>query len=93
MANIILQGHIIVPADDLVIVQSELVIHSQLTTLEPGCLTFNVTQDCDDKHKFHVYEEFIDDAAFQRHQTRVNDSNWGKVSVNVQRYYQISHVG
>ena len=91
MSKIILQGYIVVPDADLSAVKTELDIHKKLTQQESGCLIFEVPQDCINIHKFSVYEEFIDQKAFDSHQARVKNSNWGKVTVNVQRYYQISN--
>jgi len=90
LSKITLQGHIIVPDDDLEIVKSELLIHSKLTEQEAGCLLFSVTVDKNNPNKFDVYEEFINQAAFDIHQSRVKNSNWGKVTHRVQRHYQIS---
>jgi quinol monooxygenase YgiN len=91
ITKITLQGHIIVSDADLAIVQNELVAHKKLTQEESGCIIFNVTQDLDNINKFNVYEEFIDQQAFDSHQLRVKNSKWGKVTVNVQRHYQITN--
>lgn len=90
MSKIVLQGYIIVPDADLVKVKVELEVHKKLTRQEPGCLSFEVTQDNTDKQRFTVYEEFINQKAFDYHQARVKNSTWGKVTKNVQRHYQIS---
>ena len=91
MSKVTLQGHIIVPDADLAIVKNELLIHEKLTKQESGCLIFEVSQDQSDSSKFNVYEEFIDQNAFDNHQLRVKNSNWGNVTKNVQRFYQISN--
>ncbi len=49
-----------------------------------------VTQDDMNPLKFSVYEEFVDQAAFDLHQARVKSSRWGQVTQNVERHYQIS---
>jgi (4S)-4-hydroxy-5-phosphonooxypentane-2,3-dione isomerase len=90
LAKIILQGFIVVPNSDLEIVKRELVTHKRLTLKEPGCLTFTVTQDEINHHKFSVYEEFVNQDAFDNHQARVKSSKWGEVTRNVERHYQIS---
>lgn len=90
MAKVILQGFILVPDSDLEIVKRELVIHKSLTLKEEGCLTFNVTPDESNHNKFSVYEEFINQAAFDNHQARVKSSKWGEVTKNVERHYKIS---
>lgn len=86
-----MQGYIIVPDDDLNVVENELAIHKKLTRQEIGCLQFDVAKDLYNENKYNVYEEFIDKNAFDNHQLRVKDSNWGKVTVNVQRHYQITN--
>jgi len=91
LSKVILQGHIIVPDADLAVVKKELVIHQRLTRLEVGCLQFDVFQDLANANKFNVYEEFVDQQAFNNHQLRVKNSDWGVVTVNVERHYQISN--
>ncbi len=91
LSKVILQGHIVVPDTDLVIVKSELITHKKLTEQEVGCLIFEVTQDSTNINVFSVYEEFVDQQAFDYHQKRVKNSTWGKVTDNVQRHYQISY--
>jgi quinol monooxygenase YgiN len=91
LSKVILQGHIIVPDTDLPVVKKELVIHQRLTREEAGCLQFDVFQDSDNANKFNVYEEFVDQQAFNNHQLRVKSSSWGVVTVNVERHYQISN--
>ncbi|EPR4995117.1 putative quinol monooxygenase, partial [Vibrio navarrensis] len=39
--------------------------------------------------RFDVYEEFVDKVAFEQHQKRVKASRWGKVTVSVERHYEI----
>jgi quinol monooxygenase YgiN len=90
LPKIILQGLIIVPDVDLDIVKSELLVHTKLTEQEAGCLLFSVTVDKNNPNKFNVYEEFVNQTAFDMHQSRVKNSNWGKVTHRVQRHYQIS---
>lgn len=34
---------------------------------EPGCVVFDATRLADDDHRFFVYEEYVDEAAFQAH--------------------------
>ena len=90
MSKVILSGYIIVPNDDLESVEQALILHTQLTLAEAGCLIFEVIKDVNDPNRYSVYEEFIDQAAFEDHQTRVKNSHWGKVTVNVERHYQVS---
>mgnify|MGYP002700819208 CR=1 FL=1 len=90
MSKVILQGFIVVPDSDLEKVKRELVTHKILTLEEAGCLTFTVTPDESNRNKFSVYEEFINQSAFDNHQARVKSSKWGVVTKNVERNYQIS---
>lgn len=89
MAKVTLKGFIEVPGSDLDGVQAELNTHRQLTLEEPGCITFKVTQDKTDPCRFDVYEEFIDRTAFEQHQQRVASSDWGKLTRNVKRHYDV----
>ncbi|WP_349654489.1 antibiotic biosynthesis monooxygenase [Pseudoalteromonas sp. S3785] len=90
LAKVILQGFIVVPDSDLEVVKRELVTHKSLTLKEAGCLIFTVTPDESNHNKFIVYEEFINQTAFDIHQARVKSSKWGDVTKNVERHYQIS---
>jgi quinol monooxygenase YgiN len=54
-----------------------------------GCLKFEVTQSAKHNNIFTVYEELVDKAAFQRHQERVRDSAWRRVSANAERHYEM----
>ena len=92
MEKIILQGHIIVSDIDLPVIKSELPIHEKLTRQESGCLMFQVSQDHINPNQFNVYEEFTDQEAFDDHQLRVKNSNWGKVTTNIERHYQITKI-
>jgi autoinducer 2-degrading protein len=91
LTKVILQGFIVVPDSDLEIVKSELIIHKTLTLKEAGCLIFTVTPDETNPNKFSVYEEFVNQAAFDNHQVRVKTSKWGEVTKNVERHYQIKN--
>ena len=90
MPKIILRGYIQVPDKDLQNVKAELITHTRLTRAEPGCLVFEVKPVDGDPNRFSVYEEFVDQAAFDRHQARVKTSIWGEVSQAVERHYQIT---
>lgn len=90
MSIIVLSGFITVADDDLSSVKQALAEHCQLTEQESGCLCFQVTQDPNNPNRFDVYEEFVDQAAFDFHQQRVAHSKWGHVSKNVERHYNIT---
>lgn len=85
--KVTLTGHIDVPSADLGIVQAELPKHIQLSRAEPGCLVFNVVPDPLRKNRFVVYEEFVNEDAFNFHQERVMASEWGTIAINVKRNY------
>ncbi|WP_372378958.1 putative quinol monooxygenase [Vibrio natriegens] len=89
MSKVILKGHILVPEPELQLVKQELEKHTRLTLQEAGCITFRVTQSAENSLRFDVYEEFVDEAAFEAHQVRVKESHWGKVTNNVERHYEI----
>ena len=58
--------------------------------MEPGCLTFSATQDEENSCRFNVYEEFVNQAAFDAHQARVKASKWSEVTQNAVRNYTVS---
>ncbi|EPP4298248.1 putative quinol monooxygenase [Vibrio navarrensis] len=89
MSKVTLKGFILVPELDLELVKNELVNHKRLTLDEPGCITFSVIENPENPLRFDVYEEFVDRVAFEQHQKRVKASRWGKVTVNVERHYEI----
>ena len=88
MSRVILKGFILVADEDLPVVREELRNHIQLTLQEEGCLVFEVSEDEENINRFNVYEEFSDSRSFELHQERVRNSNWAKVSKNVERNYQ-----
>ncbi|MGP8305568.1 putative quinol monooxygenase [Vibrio sp. YIC-376] len=89
MSKVILKGYILVPESDLKPVRKELENHTRLTLQEPGCMVFRVTESAENPLRFDVYEEFSDKVAFEAHQKRVKASYWGKVTVNVERFYEV----
>lgn len=89
MAKVILTGFIIVPPEELEVVVEALKHHTRLTLLEPGCLTFQITQCHSQLNRFELYEEFVDRQAFEEHQARAQASPWGEISANVERHYQV----
>ncbi|REL35024.1 putative quinol monooxygenase [Thalassotalea euphylliae] len=90
MSKVILQGYIEVPLSELSLVKEALERHIELTRAEPGCIVFNIEPAQQYANRFNVYEEFVDQAAFEQHQVRVKQPHWGKISQNVARHYQIS---
>ena len=92
LSKIILEGYILVPDDELKLVQNELPNHILLTRQEQGCIVFDVNQSSENINEFSVYEEFTSQAAFDSHQARVKSSRWGRLTSNVERHYQIRTV-
>ena len=90
MSKVVLQGYIVVPESDLRLIESALATHIQLTKAEPGCLVFEITRDAENPCEYHVYEEFSDQKSFALHQQRVQASAWGRVTSNVERFYEVS---
>jgi quinol monooxygenase YgiN len=90
MAQLVLSGYILVPDCDLSTVQRELEQHIKFTLEEPGCLQFCVSQSSSNPNRFDVYEEFVDRSSFEKHQTRVKSSSWGRAAINARRHYQIT---
>jgi (4S)-4-hydroxy-5-phosphonooxypentane-2,3-dione isomerase len=91
LPKVILQGHILVAEEDLYAVSRALPIHQELTRKETGCLVFEVSQELSNPNRFNVYEEFVDQGAFDAHQLRGKYSDWGTESRNVERHYQITY--
>ena len=86
----VIAGHIIVPPEDLDAIRRELPVHKKATLKEPGCLRFDVFQDLESKYKFHVFEVFKSEKAFQAHKKRMQGTAWVKASQNIERSYVVS---
>jgi len=74
---------------DVEIVKKHLPEHTRLTTAEPGCIAFSVSQS-DDPLIWHVEECFVDKAAFEFHQRRTRASSWWTATGNIPRDYSVS---
>jgi len=85
----VIAGHILVPDADLEDVRRELPNHKAATLKEDGCLRFDVFQDLQNKHKFHVFEVFKSEDAFRVHKARMKGTDWAKASANVERFYTV----
>ncbi|WP_109311771.1 putative quinol monooxygenase [Ruegeria sp. AU67] len=90
--KVVLRGHISVPADRVTQVREALPDHIALTRAEPGCITFDVTENADIPGRFNVHEIFENQAAFDAHQARTKASTWFKVTEGIPRDYQITRV-
>ena len=91
-SKIHLSGHIDVPPDRMNSVTTAVVDHIALTRAEAGCIYFEVTPCTNVKGRFLVNETFIDQAAFDRHQTRTKASPWAKISKGLPREYTITEI-
>ncbi|SIQ16585.1 putative quinol monooxygenase [Marinobacterium stanieri] len=89
MSEVTLKGFILVAKDELTVVKHALGRHTQLTREEPGCIQFDVTQSQENPCRFEVFEVFKNKEAFEHHQARVQSSDWGRLTVNVERHYEV----
>lgn len=90
MGKVVLSGYIEVPDGDLEAVRRELPNHIDLTRQEEGCVSFEVTESAAWPNRFHVREEFADNASFEHHQKRIRNSRWSEVTINVARHYEVT---
>ena len=87
--NVSLTGHIDVPEEQLEAVRIALPAHIALTHAEEGCITFDVTPCPRVPNRFLVSEMFVDQTAFDAHQTRTKNSSWAEVTKGIPREYSI----
>ena len=78
-----------VPKNDLKKIMDILPHHIKDSVAEKGCIFFRVSQDEYNPQKFGVFECFDSAVSYQRHQSRVNNSEWSHVTQNCQRDYDI----
>ena len=90
MPTVTLSGYIEVPDADLEAVLQHLPRHIEATLRELGCLLFQVVRCAVNANRFNVKEEFADQEAFEAHQARVKNSEWGAVTRNVARHYTVT---
>ncbi|EGD56813.1 putative quinol monooxygenase [Gordonia neofelifaecis] len=84
-----LSGRLICADDEqLAVVETHLARHIELTRAEPGCLEFSVVPT-DDPLVWRVDERFVDPRAFDAHQRRVEESEWGRATAAIERDYTI----
>ena len=89
MNKVTLSGHILVPPDDLQQIREALPAHIANTCAETGCILFKVEENSTETGRFDVYEEFDSREAYEEHQRRVRESDWGQISSNVTRHYTV----
>ncbi|MGB0900577.1 putative quinol monooxygenase [Halocynthiibacter sp.] len=87
-----LNGYILVPDDRLDAVRAGLIDHIRLTHQEPGCISFEVTENPDVPGRFDVAEVFTDQASFDAHQARTKASVWADITAGIPRDYEITEV-
>ena len=93
MSLVQLTGRLVCADDDeAATVRRHLPRHVELTRAETGCLHFEV-EPTDDPRVWMVSERFVDQAAFDSHQTRVRASEWGRATSGIRRDYVIETVG
>lgn len=86
--NVRLTGTITIPLARQAALVPLLDEHIALTRAEPGCITFEVTQDPDTPEVFHVSELFTDEPAFAAHQANGAARPWGPASADLSRNFQ-----
>lgn len=88
-----LKGHLICTTpEELAIVTEHVGEHIRLTHLEPGCLSFEVTQT-DDPMVWEVMETFRTRADFDAHQVRTKASEWFRQSQHIPRAFRVEEIG
>ena len=90
MAKITLTGKLLCATpQDATLVAAHVPEHIRLTRAEPGCLHFDVAQTANPLI-WDVNETFIDQAAFDAHQTRTKASDWARLTAHIPRDFAIS---
>lgn len=87
-----LTGYIDIPQDRYEAVAAALPDHIALTRAEPGNLTFEVTENPDIPYRFDVAETFVDQAAFEFHQTRAASSQWAEITKGIPRHFKVEDI-
>lgn len=88
--NIVIGGTIICTPDDIDMVVVRVREHIRLTRLEPGCITFDITQSGSNPCVFDVSERFVDQAAFDAHTSRTRASVWWEKTKRIPRDMKIT---
>ncbi|WP_026533769.1 putative quinol monooxygenase [Arthrobacter sp. H14] len=92
MNNVRLSGQLVCDGPDQVaIVMQHLPLHMELTRAEEGCLSFEV-KPTQEPFVWQVDEQFRDATAFQAHQKRVADSEWGRLTAGIERRYIVEGI-
>jgi quinol monooxygenase YgiN len=88
-AKIYLDGYLDIPPDRREDVLSALPKHVELTLAEPGCLKFEVVESTEIAGRLLVSEIFVDQAAFEAHQTRNRASDWFRITAGIERHFEV----
>lgn len=87
--NVVLIGKLVCRnPDELRTVQQHVAEHIRLSRAEPGCTRFSVEQTREPL-VWSVNEVFTDSAAFDVHQRRVRNSDWGRATVAITRHFVV----
>jgi quinol monooxygenase YgiN len=73
---------------DAALVAAHLPTHIALSRAEPGCLAFDVTPTADPMI-WAVSETFVDQMAFDAHQTRTRASDWYRHTGHIRREFAV----
>ena len=65
--------------------------HIELSRPEPGCIHFDVVQT-EAPFVWTVAQQFEHQVAFDSHQKRVKNSEWGRATAGIKRDYVVSRV-
>jgi quinol monooxygenase YgiN len=76
-------------AADAAVFAAHLPDHVALTRAETGCLSFVVVPTADPL-VWQVDESFVDQAAFDHHQSRTRASDWHRLTAHIPRDFAIS---
>ncbi|WP_425046587.1 putative quinol monooxygenase [Primorskyibacter sp. S87] len=87
--TVTLTGFFDVPEEALEEVRAALPEHVYLTRAEPGCEYFEVFESVSEPGRFAVSERFKDAASFRAHQDRAEASDWGRITRDYPRSYDI----
>ena len=85
--GVILTGTLRCDPGEAATVRDALPEHIRLTRAEPGCEEFNVIETA--PGVFEVSERFVDQAAFDAHQTRTRGSDWWRLTAHMPRDFDI----
>lgn len=89
---IVLTGQLVcADTREAAVVRHRLAEHIALTRAESGCLRF-IVEPTGDPLVWAVQERFVDQAAFDSHQSRVRASEWGRATAGITREYTVASV-